>query len=290
MKFPFSTSALFAAAVFATAAAAQTPTTTPTATTTPSLIICTTVNPTIDILATKVTDKSPIASADYKKIKDAMTTASKGYGADTPQALTTRERFLARVMDLETRAQTAMFAALELDILKDQAIDADLDFALARLRAHATSGTAPKTDWDAIYSALNARADAAKSWNPEIDSIMGRFRTEIEGLMARAKASQLKESDFVTAVDISTECRLSIVLTRLEHRGLALKGVVEPDYADVVSGVKRIDGDTAELVKKVQAKLDEIMTAVKNGRISKDKYAELRDMIMTRARAAASAK
>lgn len=248
-----------------------------------------TVQPSIDELRKKV-EAGKVAPADFKKVTDAIALASTSYEAVSPEATGIKDRLLARIMELELLAQTKMFELLELDILKDQSIDAELAFALARLKNRAATSKADKTDWDAVAKALTARAEAAKAWNPEIDAIIGRLRAEIDSLQARAKAAALKPTDFDTAFDVASEVRVSNVLARLEKRGLEKKAI-ESDFSDVADVAKRVPvADSADLQKKVQARLDELKAALRGGRITKEQFVALRDLLMVRARAASSPK
>jgi len=248
-----------------------------------------TVQPSIDDLRKKV-EAGKVDPADFKKVKDAIAIASAAYEADSPEATGIKDRLLARIMELESLAQTKMFELLELDILKDQTIDAELAFAHARLKNRAATSKADKADWDAVAKALTARAEAAKAWNPEIDAIIGRLRTEIDSLMARAKAATLKPTDFDTSSDLVSEIRVSNVLARLEKRGLEKK-TIDSDFSDVADVAKRVPTpDPTDLQKKVQARLDELKAAARGGRITREQFAALRELLMIRARAASSPK
>ncbi len=245
-------------------------------------------NAAIDELKAKAS-AGKISRAEYQKAHDELTKAAQAYEAETPHALGTRERLMARLAELETKAQTAMFELLELDILKDEAIDAELDYAIARLRARASAGKWTREDYQAVVDALTARANAAKSWNPEIDAIHGRFVTELNRLMERAKATTLKVDEFETVLDLATETRASMVLARLEKRALEKKAI-DSDFKDVSAVVARIPEPNADLLKKVQARLDEIKAALAGGRVTREQFVALRDELMVRARAASSSR
>lgn len=227
--------------------------------------------------------------ADYQRVLDALIESARAYQAETPQALSLRERLAARIRDLENMARTAAIELVELDILKDQAIDVELDYALARLKDRAVAGNASREDYQAVAKALTARAEAAKAWNPEIDAIAGRLRAEIDKLMERAKSARLKKEDFGPAEDVVTEIRASIVVTRLQMRGVEKKAI-SADFQDVASVIERMPGaGQDDLRAKVQARLDELRDAVRSGRITREDFASLRTMIMNRAREASSA-
>lgn len=285
MKIPFALLALLP--LCAAPAAAASPTTTIIATIeTPALRVR--FHAAVDALRTKAAGGS-LSRADYQKVVDELKSAAAAYEVPAPSVFL-GDRLLARIAELEVIAQTKMYELLELDILEDQAIDAELEYVIARLKSGISARQPTRTDWDAIFANLTARADAAKAWNPEIDAIVGRLRAEIDALIAKAKTAPLVDKDFATATDIATEIRVSIVVTRLEKRGLEKKAI-DADYADVADIAKRVPvPDSADLVKKVDARLDEIKAAVKGGRITREEFVALRDLLMQRARAASSPK
>ncbi len=228
--------------------------------------------------------------ADYQRVLDALVESARAYQAETPQALSLRERLTARIRDLENMARTAAIELVELDILKDQAIDVELDYALARLQERAVAGNASREDYQAVAKALTARAEAAKAWNPEIEAIAARLRAEVDKLMERAKNARLSKQDFEPAQDAATEIRASIVLTRLQMRGVEKKAI-SADFQDVSDVIERMPGaGQDELRAKVQARLDELRDAVRSGRITREDFASLRTMVMNRAREASASK
>jgi len=248
-------------------------------------------NAAVDALRVKAEARNA-TRADYQRVIDEYKAAAAGYEVPAPMVFT-GDRLLARIGDLEVMAQSKMYELLELDILKDAAIDAELEYILTRIKTGVAASRQPsRTDWDAVMATLTARAEAAKSWNPEIDAIIGRLRAEIDALMMKSKAGPLVEKDLGTAVDIVKEVRLSNVVARLEKRGLE-KVAIDSDFKDVSDAAKRVPlptAESAELVKKVDAKLEELKAAVKGGRITREQFASLREMLMVRARAAASPK
>jgi len=248
-------------------------------------------NAAVDALRVKAEARNA-TRADYQRVVDEFKAAAAGYEVPAPMVFT-GDRLLARVGELEVMAQSKMYELLELDILKDHAIDAELEYILTRIKTGVAASRQPsRTDWDAIMASLTARAEAAKSWNPEIDAIIGRLRAEIETLMTKSKAGPLVEKDLGTAIDIVKEARLSNVLARLEKRGLE-KVAIDSDFKDVSDAAKRVPlpaAESAELVKKVDAKLEELKAAVKAGKITREEFASLREMLTVRARAAGSPK
>lgn len=247
-------------------------------------------NAAVDALRVKAEARNA-TRADYQRVVDELKAAAAAYEVPAPTVFL-GERILQRIAELETAAQTKMYELLELDILKDQAIDAELEYAIARIQSGISARQPTRTDWDAIFANLTARADAAKAWNPAIDAIVPRLRAEIDALIAKAKAGPLVEKDLTTAKDIATEIRVSNVLTRLEKRGMEQKAI-EADFADVADVAKRIPvpaADSTELVKKVNQRLDELRAAAKAGKITREQFAALRDLLMIRARAASSPK
>ncbi len=247
-------------------------------------------NAAVDALRVKAEARNA-TRADYQRVVDELKAAAAAYEVPAPTVFL-GERILQRIAELETAAQTKMYELLELDILKDQAIDAELEYAIARIQSGISARQPTRTDWDAIFANLTARADAAKAWNPAIDAIVPRLRAEIDALIVKAKAGPLVEKDLTTAKDIATEIRVSNVLTRLEKRGMEQKAI-EADFADVADIAKRIPvpaADSTELVKKVNQRLDELRAAAKAGKITREQFAALRDLLMIRARAASSSK
>ncbi len=248
-------------------------------------------NAAVDALRVKAEARNA-TRADYQRVVDEFKAAAAGYEVPAPMVFT-GDRLLARVGELEVMAQSKMYELLELDILKDHAIDAELEYILTRIKTGVAASRQPsRTDWDAVMATLTARAEAAKSWNPEIDAIIGRLRAEIDALMMKSKAGPLVEKDLGTAVDIVKEVRLSNVVARLEKRGLE-KVAIDSDFKDVSDAAKRVPlptAESAELVKKVDAKLEELKAAVKAGKITREEFASLREMLTVRARAAGSPK
>ena len=71
------------------------------------------------------------------------------------------------------------------------------------------------------------------------------------------------------------------------------KKAIPADYGDVLDTAKRFPmpkAEVDELVKKVGERLDEIRAAVAAGRVTREQYAKLRDLLAIRARAASSTK
>lgn len=247
------------------------------------------VNAALDQLAEKAKARGA-TRADYQHVADEITAAAKAYEAESPAALSTRDRLIARVNELETKAQTAMYDLLEIDIAKDQAIDLELDYALARLKMKALAGKVDASEFESLSKTLTARAEAAKSWNPEIDAITGRLQTAINALMERSKAAgKLTEGDFAMPLDTATEIHISNAYHRLEKRGMEKKAILS-DYDDVLDAAKRVPQADADMVKKVQARLDEIKEAVRSGKITREEFQKLKDLLFARARAASSPK
>lgn len=288
MKIPFPLLALFP--LFAAPLAAATPAPlAPAAVEAPNLRPR--FNAAVDALRAKAEARNA-TRADYQRVVDELKAAAAAYEVPATQVFLS-DRILARIAELEIMAQAKMYDLLELDILRDQAIDAELEYALNRIQSGLGSGRQPsRTDFDAIVANLTARAEAAKSWNPEIDAIIGRLRAEIDALIAKAKAGPIAERDVQAAKDLATEARVSVVLVRLEKRGLEKKAI-EADFGDVADIAKRIPvpaAESAELVKKVEARLDELRTLVKTGKVTREEFAKLRDLLRVRARAAAAPK
>ncbi|MBL8862385.1 MAG: hypothetical protein JNK02_10280 [Planctomycetes bacterium] len=286
MKFPFIALALLAAPALP-ATAAPTPAVQEASA---SLALRPRFNAAVEALRARA-EAAGLSRTDYQKVVDEWKAAAAAYEVPKTAELHVGTRVLERLMELERLAQSKMYELLELDILKDQAIDAELEYVLNRIKSGIAAKRQPsRIDFEAVIANLTARADAAKAWNPEIDAIVGRLRHEMESLMAKAKASPIAEKDLEPAMDIAKEIRVSNVLVRLEKRAMEKKAI-EADYGDVLDEAKRLplpSSEREELVKKVQARLDEIREAVKGGRITREQFTQLRDLLMTRARAASS--
>lgn len=245
----------------------------------------------IDALAEKASTGVP-TPADHRSAADEIASASVAYGVPSKDVFLTG-RLLACIAELEVMAQSAMYDLLELDVLHDQAIDAALEHALARIRAELASGRQPTPgDFAEVVASLTARADAARAWNPEIDAIVGRLRAEIDALLARARRGSISAKDLDPALDLATESRVCVVLTRLEERLLGGRAI-EADFTDVGDAAKRVrvpDPDRTDLVERVEARLEELRALVEAGRATREEFAKLRDLLRIRARAASAAR
>lgn len=222
---------------------------------------------------------------DYQRVLDALTATAQSYGTQSPAATSLRDRLAARIQELEARAEKAALETDDLDIVRDLMIDMHLEFALARLQAHAVAGKWAREDYDAVANALTARANHAKAWNPEIEGITKRLMAAIDALMERARAATLQPADFRLADSIATEARLSMALKRLEKRAHAKK-VTPSDSADVFDAARRMRPSDETALADVKAKLDAIESAVKTGKSIDAHYSALRELTMKKAQEA----
>lgn len=227
---------------------------------------------------------------DYQRVLDALAEAAKAYEAETRPAIASRERLQKRIRDLEAAPRGTIDEMGEIDAIKDLAIDVELEYALARLQARAIAGNWSRADYQAMVDVLTARAESAKTWNPEIESIVARMRSALSDLQKRVANAKPTAEDFEMLRAILSEARISQAITRLEKRS-AEKKAVAADYEDVAAGAKLLSGpDLADLQKRVQDRLDAIRDAVQAGRITREEFVLLRDMILKRAREASYAK
>jgi len=264
-----------------TTATAQTPVNAGTTAQTTSLR--TTVGPAIEEVSKKAVSKSA-TKEDYTKLNEQIASALKPFETEAPGVTGIRTRLQARIDEIEQRARAGAVDAQDFDALRDAMIDADLEIAIGRLRAAARAGKFTPREAMALLESFNARAAAAKAGNPELDAIAARAKAAIETLKAKDAAS-VKETDVQPIVDIVAEWRTIYAVQTLEHKALSKKAT-KSDYDDLVAQVRVASGD--DIAKKVEARLAELRAAVEGGRITKEQFADLKTMLMTRARAASS--
>ncbi|MBL8862384.1 MAG: hypothetical protein JNK02_10275 [Planctomycetes bacterium] len=223
---------------------------------------------------------------DYQRVADQITAAAQAYDGTSPAILPLRQRAAARLADIEARARAGAVEAQEFDALRDQLVDLDLEIALGRLRAAAKAQKFTRAEYQAFVDAWTARAAAAKEGNPELDAVRSRAKAALEAVAKRAQAAAAPTEEEVQALgDCVAEYRTFTAVGALEKRALEKKAS-QADYDDVVSAVRAASGE--EIAKKVQARLAELQAAVEGGRITREQFAELRGMLVKRARAAAS--
>jgi hypothetical protein len=243
------------------------------------------VAPSIEELSKKAVGKSA-TKEDYTKLSDQIAASLKPLETETPGVTPIRTRLQARIEEIEQRARAGAVDAQDFDALRDAMIDAELEVAINRLRMAARAGKYSMREYQATLDALNARATAAQSGNPDLDAIAARAKTAVETLKSKDAAS-VKETDVQPIADIVAEWRTMNAVQTLEHKAMGKKAM-KSDFDDVVAQVRATSGD--EIAKKVEARLAELRAAVEGGRITKEQFADLKAMLMTRARAASSGK
>lgn len=225
---------------------------------------------------------------DYQRVADQLTAAAQEYEATTPAVTGLRQRAAARIEEIETRARAGAVDALEFDALRDSLIDMELEIALGRLKAAALAGKYTRAEHQAFLDAWTARAASAKEGNPELDAITTRAKAALESIEKRAKeATGFKDADLAPLGDCVAEYRTTFAVRSLEKKALDKKAT-KADFDDVTAAVRASSGE--EIAKKVAERLEQLKAAVEGGRITREQFAELRTMLMTRARAAASGK
>ncbi len=245
----------------------------------------TTANPAIDVLSKKAVEKTA-TKEDYTKLSEQLSASLKPLETEVPGVGGIRTRLQARIEEIEQRARAGAVDAQEFDALRDAMIDADLEVAISRLRAATRAGHYSMREYQAMLESFNNRAAAAKAGNPELDAIAARAKAAIEALKGKDGAA-VKETDVQPIVDIVAEWRTMYAVQTLEHKALNKKAL-KSDFDDVLAQVRATSGD--DVAKKVEARLAELRAAVEGGRITKEQFADLKAMLMTRARAAASGK
>jgi len=225
---------------------------------------------------------------DYQRVLDQLNAAALEYEAVAPGVASLRQRAAARLQDIETRARAGAVDAVEFDALRDNLVDMDLEIALGRLKAAAKAGKFTRAEYQGFLEAWTARADAAKGGNPELDAISGRAKAALDVIQNRAQAAgPITDAELAPLSDSVAEYRSTFAVRRLEKKALDKKAV-KADYDDVTEAVRTSSGD--EIAKKVAERLEQLKAAVDGGRITPEQFAELRGMLMKRARAAGSTK
>ncbi len=224
---------------------------------------------------------------DYQRVLDQLTAGVQADEAATPAIAAQRQRIAARIQGIEERARAGAVEATEFDAVRDGLVDLDLEIALGRLTAAAKAGKYSRAEYKAFEQAWEARAEAAKAGNPELDAIAARTKAALEAIDKRAQSGAVPEADIAPLQDAVAEARANVALRRLEARAMDKKAV-PADYEDVMAAVRASSGE--EIAKKFKARLDELKTAVEGGRITREQFTELRTMLVKRARAAATDK
>jgi len=224
---------------------------------------------------------------DYQRVADQITAAAKEYETLTPAIPSLRARAAARIEDIETRARAGAVEAVEFDALRDHLVDMDLEIALGRLKAAALAGKFTRAEYQGFLGAWTARSTTAKAGNAELEAITTRAQAALDSIEKRAKdaAKPITEADVAPLADLTAEYRTTFWVAVLEEKALGKKAT-KADYDDVTSAVTASSGE--EVAKKVAVRLEDLRKAAEGGRITREQFAELKTMLVTRARAAAS--
>ncbi|MCY2959152.1 MAG: hypothetical protein NTY35_03220 [Planctomycetota bacterium] len=268
---------------------------TPAPTTTPAKVdIRVRFNAMCDELAQKAAARKA-TRADFAKVVDEMRNIANEY-VDNARAITMRDKMIERMNALEVKARDASLQLMEFDVFKDLIIDLELDSLLLRVSSLAREGKATRLEWLMVTTALTQRAEAAKAWNPEIDAIVGRLLAECGRLEKRA-GEALKPADLAPLQGLHADVMVHAAAARLTKRAIEpIPGVIDPkgryllvtrDFDDVKDGLLATGVPaTADLMRKVGARLDVIRDAAIGGRITRADCDALCTLLLERARAA----
>jgi hypothetical protein len=246
-------------------------------------------NAMVDELAAKAAARKATRE-DFARVVEELRSVANEY-MSAPRAQSIREKAITRMNELEVRARDAMLTLMEFDVIKDLEIDMELEGVLQQTMTRAREGKATRLEWAMYTAALSQRAEAAQAWNPEIDAIVGRLRTECDKLAKRA-GEALKPADFDPILTAHADLMCQGVTARLSKRALQPKPGISlnvHDYDDVKEvlihyGVPQ----TSDFLRKVEARVAEIKAAVEGGRITRAECDALCTLLMQRARAAAT--
>jgi hypothetical protein len=214
------------------------------------------VGPAIEELSKKAVAKTA-TKEDYTKLSNQIASALQPFEAEAPGLPALRTRLQARIEELEQRARAAAVDAQDFDAVRDAMIDAELEVAIARLRAAARAGKYSMREYQAILEAFNTRASAAKAGNPELDAIAARARAAIEALKGKDGTS-VKETDVQPIIDCTAEWRTLYAVQTLQHKALNKKAL-KSDFDEVAAQVRSASSD--DIAKKIEARLAEMRAA-----------------------------
>jgi hypothetical protein len=253
-------------------------------------------NAMVDELSAKAAARNA-TRADFQRVVEEIRAVASEY-METVRVADIRDKALERMMELELRAKDTALLLTECDVFKDLILDLDLQGIFQRTIDRARAGDVTRLQWTMYVEGLQARADGAKAWNPEIDAIIGRLRAECERLEKRA-GEALKPRDLAPLESLHADLMVQAAAARLSRRALEpIPGTKDPkvrfplatqDFTDVTSmligsGVP----ESSDLARKVKAKLDELRDAAQGGRITRAQLDELATLLMQRARAAST--
>lgn len=230
---------------------------------------------------------------DYNRAVQAVRDLANAYIVETKRVEAIQDQLIQRIMDLQLRAKDKQIELMEFDALKDKAIDIELAGCLARMANMCRQGKATRLEYAMCYQALTLRANYAKDFNPEIEAIVGRLKEECQRLEKRAAEAiaggpPIGDKDLEPVWSKYWDVEAQAAVDRLGKGTILYKlPAVDADFAEIRqvlldSGVP----DYGELIKKVDARLDEYRNAVLGGRITRLEYQNLCDLLCHRARAA----
>lgn len=244
-----------------------------------------------DALRAKLLARSA-TRADYDQLLDAIQPLSPSQVV-TDRQRTLRERWKAKVDELEQRARESLVDEPELGRWQRDLIDLRQDRAFDALAEHALARSATREHWAAVRAALEARAEAAKN-DPETGASKQRLLASLAELEERAGRSVPAASDFDAWRDLAISERLERALAELEELALARKATradfarASDALADRVQAAKDSDPESAAWHAKLQAALDDLRERAARGDVSRDEFKALREKLVSRARKAAS--
>jgi len=201
----------------------------------------------------------------------------------------TRERLNRAMADLEARCARAKMAIGDTMRLKTQVIDARLDLELRLLWKEAIKRDATREEFDRVADLLRHRAEVAK----EPPDISQRVNDMLDKLMQKAKDSgTLTTMEMSVFEDENVKARLDRALAWLEELAVERNATREQflrvkDLMDDRARIWQKDVEFQTLVAHVKQEVDHMMERImQSGTVDRAEFERLREMCMTRARAA----
>lgn len=201
----------------------------------------------------------------------------------------TRARLLRAMADLEARCARAKMSIADTMRLKAQVIDARLDIELRLLWKEARKRDATREEFERVADLLRHRAEVAKQ-PPDISR---RLEEALEKLMAKAKKEgTLTATEISVFTDDDVKARLDRALTWLEELAIERDATREQflrvkDLLDDRARTWKKDTEFQELCAHCKQEVDRLMDRIMlSGTVSRAEFERLREMCMTRARAA----
>ena len=215
----------------------------------------------------------------------------------------TREDF-NRVRDLYTqRAKAAMTAGDASTVAEENALAVKFATAIDELEKQAAAGNWSREQFNTLRQGLIRRGRAAAGGTPGVVDSKQVDTQTAASKSAESKGAELKGAE-AKAGGEGIEARFELALATLEQKALA-RGATREDFgrvrdllevrarqavkgSDGVSPADANDPAIAELVAKVKSALERLEKASADGSIKPEDFAALRQMIVRRARSAAS--